>query len=177
MVEEDEVEGMRGKKVETEAERGSGEAAGQRDSSGAAVRQRRVAGGAEPTGSLRETAPFCWLAAGAYAASWGDALRGLIPFCSLPKCCVLAACGRFGRWGYVGDVELMEFRLRVLCVACDALGGMWNFAVLLHAMGTIASTGGESAAVLVSWRLGVLSNRSVMRLHWRGVGGSLGGGF
>ena len=35
--------------------------------------------------------------------------------------CVLAACGRFGWWGYVGDVELVEFRLRVLCGACGAL--------------------------------------------------------
>ena len=46
---------------------------------------------------------------------------GLAPFYSLPKCCVLAACGRFGWWGYVGDVELVEFRLRVLCGACGAL--------------------------------------------------------
>ena len=35
--------------------------------------------------------------------------------------CVLAACGRFGWWEYVGDVELVEFRLRVLCGACGAL--------------------------------------------------------
>ena len=34
----------------------------------AAVRQQRGVGGAETTGSLRETAPFCWLTAGAYAA-------------------------------------------------------------------------------------------------------------
>ena len=36
--------------------------------------------------------------------------------------CVLAACGRFGWWGYVGDDELVEFRWRVLCGACGALG-------------------------------------------------------